>query len=319
LACFKDEHGKGKSIEGSKSVINKCRRRLKNHRLVLITSIAAIVTDLINQVLKIMPHEDGVLSLLISLIKTRYPSNFMNTKDQIKTLTISYPTCKITSEPGTNTSKLSLLILGIEDSGKSTLLATLGGSKDPNCKPTLGFRPMSLRYSDKVTIKLNDLGGQKRIRGVWENYYHDSHGIIFVLDSSCSKEKFEETISVAKSALGHRFLQGKPLLVICNKKDRPETKSVEAVKEHIKCITQSDSQILVIKTSIHPKLSCTNNGRDKTINNAIEWIIECVLQQAQEIEERINRDKEEVDMFRRKRQVSSTVTKWKTPYYTTNN
>ena len=304
LAAFKDDCN-----DGSKSVVKTSRRRLKNHRLVIITSIAAIVTDLINQVLKIMPHQDNAISLLISLIETRHPSNLLSKPtDPNKSLTNAYANCKITPEPNIITRTLNLLILGIEDSGKSTLLAALGGSKDPSCKTTLGFRPISLRYNDKITIRLNDVGGQKRIRGIWENYYQDSHGIIFVLDASCSKEKLDETVSVAKSSLSHRFLQGKPLLVICNKEDRPEVRPIEAVKENLHFLPKSD-KVLFIKTSIHPKRSYTYKGRDNTIDNAIEWIIARILDQVEEIEERISNDRKEVYMLRRKRKVSSSFKK----------
>ena len=265
----------------------------------MITSVAAIITDLINYTLIEMPNEqDKVLSMLISFTKHRY----LRTNEG-KNLPISTPSLRRNPSPIPITRTLNLLLLGIEESGKSTLLATLGGTNNPNCKPTLGFRPMSLKYNEDVTIKLNDVGGKERIRGIWENYYHDSHGIIFVLDSSCSNEKFLETIFVAKTALNHNFLKSKPLLIICNKEDMSESRSIAVVREAFNFVEQSD-EFHIVKTSIHPRRALSVFERDRTIDEAIEWTIETILRQVDHIEERIMKDTKEVNILRRKKQVS---------------
>lgn len=42
-----------------------------------------------------------------------------------------------------------------------------------------------------------DLGGQENLRTLWESYYNDAHGIVFVVDSS-DRKRLEE----CKRALG---------------------------------------------------------------------------------------------------------------------
>lgn len=60
--------------------------------------------------------------------------------------------------------------------------------------PTLGFTINTLKYKD-YTINLWDIGGQTTIRSYWRNYFEQTDGVIWVVDSSdklrledCKKE-----------------------------------------------------------------------------------------------------------------------------------
>ena len=49
--------------------------------------------------------------------------------------------------------------------------------------PTLGFNIKTLEYR---SFKLNvwDVGGQQTIRSYWRNYYEQTDGLMFVIDSA---------------------------------------------------------------------------------------------------------------------------------------
>lgn len=69
-------------------------------------------------------------------------------------------------------------------------------------------------------FKLNvwDIGGQKAIRPYWKNYYENTDGLVYVVDSSDEvrlKECSEELINL----LGEENLKNVPLLVFANKQD----------------------------------------------------------------------------------------------------
>ena len=49
--------------------------------------------------------------------------------------------------------------------------------------PTLGFSINSLKYKDYM-INLWDIGGQTTIRSYWRNYFEQTDGLIWVVDSS---------------------------------------------------------------------------------------------------------------------------------------
>ena len=43
----------------------------------------------------------------------------------------------------------------------------------------------------KIKITICDCGGDKMFRSLWNYYYHNIHGIIYVIDST-NEEKMEE-------------------------------------------------------------------------------------------------------------------------------
>ncbi len=48
--------------------------------------------------------------------------------------------------------------------------------------PTIGMNLAKLHYKGNIVI-IWDLGGQIKMRNMWEKYYEDAHVILFVVDS----------------------------------------------------------------------------------------------------------------------------------------
>ncbi|KAJ6662726.1 hypothetical protein lerEdw1_011366 [Lerista edwardsae] len=77
--------------------------------------------------------------------------------------------------------------------------------------PTVGFSKIDLKQG-RFEVTIFDLGGGKRIRSIWKNYYAESYGVIFVVDSS-DAERMEETKETMSEVLRHPKVSGKPILV----------------------------------------------------------------------------------------------------------
>ena len=69
-------------------------------------------------------------------------------------------------------------------------------------------------------FKLNvwDIGGQKAIRPYWKNYYENTDGLVFVVDSS-DEERLTECVTELTSLLSEEDLAKVPILVYANKQD----------------------------------------------------------------------------------------------------
>ncbi len=82
--------------------------------------------------------------------------------------------------------EMRLLILGLDNAGKTTILKKFNGEDIDKISPTLGFNIKTLHYND---YKLNvwDVGGQKTLREYWPNYYENTDALVFVIDSSDDK------------------------------------------------------------------------------------------------------------------------------------
>lgn len=77
--------------------------------------------------------------------------------------------------------------------------------------PTVGFSKIDLKQG-RFEVTIFDLGGGKRIRNIWRNYYAESYGVIFVVDSS-DIARMEETKQAMIEVLNSPKISGKPVLV----------------------------------------------------------------------------------------------------------
>ena len=65
-----------------------------------------------------------------------------------------------------------------------------------------------------------DLGGQVRMRSIWEKYYAEAHGMIFVIDSA-DVGRMDEANLAFDAVRDHEELRGIPVLLLANKQDLP--------------------------------------------------------------------------------------------------
>ena len=61
-----------------------------------------------------------------------------------------------------------------------------------------------------------DIGGQKAIRPYWKNYYENTDGLVYVVDSS-DEERLNECTEELNALLAEENLASVPLLVFANK------------------------------------------------------------------------------------------------------
>ena len=110
-----------------------------------------------------------------------------------------------------------ILILGLDNAGKTSILKKLSEEEISHVMPTQGFNIKSLSHEG---FKLNvwDIGGQKSIRPYWRNYFDQTDGLVYVIDSS-DRRRLEETGMELNLLLEEEKLAGVPLLVFANKQD----------------------------------------------------------------------------------------------------
>merc|ERR1712185_498292 len=79
--------------------------------------------------------------------------------------------------------EMRLLMLGLDNAGKTTVVKKFNGEDIDLISPTLGFNIKTLEYAG---FKLNiwDVGGQTSLRSYWRNYFESTDGLIWVVDSS---------------------------------------------------------------------------------------------------------------------------------------
>ncbi|XP_041706079.1 ADP-ribosylation factor-like protein 3 isoform X3 [Coregonus clupeaformis] len=87
--------------------------------------------------------------------------------------------------------EVRLLLLGLDNAGKTTLLKQLASEDVSHITPTQGFNIKSMQ-SQGFKLNVWDIGGQRKIRPYWRNYFENTDVLIYVIDSS-DRKRFEET------------------------------------------------------------------------------------------------------------------------------
>ena len=92
---------------------------------------------------------------------------------------------KLTRALGFGKGTARILVVGLDNSGKTTLINHLKPkkSKAHEVVPTVGFT-MEEFSKHNLNFTVFDMSGQGRYRSLWENYYSDVQAVIFVLDST---------------------------------------------------------------------------------------------------------------------------------------
>ena len=92
-----------------------------------------------------------------------------------------------------------ILILGLDNSGKSTYLEQVKAKFYPNYKmmnpakitTTVGC---NIGKVDIGRVRLNfwDLGGQEELQSLWDKYYAECHAIIYMIDSTDRQRQIQK-------------------------------------------------------------------------------------------------------------------------------
>lgn len=124
-----------------------------------------------------------------------------------------------------------MLMLGLDASGKTTILYKLRLGEVVATLPTIGFNVETIEVG-KMNLTVWDVGGQEKIRMLWRHYYDNLNGLVFVVDST-DRERLHEVRDELARLLDEASLQGVPLLVFANKQDLHNAISVSELTEKL--------------------------------------------------------------------------------------
>ncbi|KAK3151818.1 hypothetical protein QOZ80_3AG0251010 [Eleusine coracana subsp. coracana] len=166
--------------------------------------------------------------------------------------------------------ELRVLILGVDKAGKTTLLEKLKsiylkgeGLPLDRVVPTIG---LNIGRIEDANAKLVfwDLGGQIGLRTIWEKYYEESHGVIYVIDAAASSS-FEDAKSTLERIIHHEHLKAAPILIVANKQDLPGVIGDEELARLLHLKELDDRPYMFHAVSAY-------DGRG--IKSGIDWLVE---------------------------------------------
>ncbi|GET93149.1 ADP-ribosylation factor-like protein [Leishmania tarentolae] len=183
---------------------------------------------------------------------------------------------------------VTLATFGLDGAGKTCALSVLeSGEADKKYTPTVGFSPIKFPL-ENYNLCVFDLGGAANFRGIWVHYYHDCFGIVYVIDSASSDERVSESLKVLHETLQHPYVKGKPLLVLANKKDLPESRGVDVVPQGFL------KEAMGEPAAPHRVLATCAIEDDPALVEGIEWLLEAVSKEYDVLAKRVANDSNEV-------------------------
>jgi len=173
--------------------------------------------------------------------------------------------------------QISILVVGLDGAGKTSFLNALQGDCLAKVRPTVGFKPLTMMLGEKLQVRFYDIGGGKKIRDIWDKYYHDVHACMYVVDSA-DTSRDEEAIEIFKQTVGNAGLAGKPLCIVCNKQDLDEARNVEDM-----------ASLLGVNRNANLHLTPTLTIKeDSRVEGAVEWTINAIENRFAELDRRVN-------------------------------
>ena len=155
-----------------------------------------------------------------------------------------------------------IVMLGLDASGKTSILYKIKHGKNEQVIPTIGFNVENINF-EGFNLNIWDVGSPEKIRPLWKHYLDDIAALIFVIDSS-NTERFE----IVKLELNHLFLNeklfNKPVLIYSNKQDVGNNPSNQDLINLFELNNYSN-----INWNIQSSSILEGNG----INEGLKWII----------------------------------------------
>jgi len=124
--------------------------------------------------------------------------------------------------------EVRILMVGLDAAGKTTILYKMKIGEVVQTTPTIGFHVETVEYKN---LKFNvwDVGGQDKIRRLWQHYYDENvKGIIFVVDSN-DRDRMKNVKQELQHMLTEPKLQHAILLIFANKQDLPKAMSASQI------------------------------------------------------------------------------------------
>ena len=160
-------------------------------------------------------------------------------------------------------SERKVIIVGLDNAGKTTILYQFVMSEVVHTSPTIGSNVEEIKWKNMHFV-MWDIGGQESLRSTWSTYYSNTECLILVVDSTD-----RERLSVCKDELfemlHHEDLSKSLLLVYANKQDVKGSMSAAEISQQLDLTAIKDH-------GWHIQACCALSGEG--LYQGLEWVMQ---------------------------------------------
>nr|XP_003416176.2 ADP-ribosylation factor-like protein 14 [Loxodonta africana] len=145
-----------------------------------------------------------------------------------KSLKKTNPKMGLLSSKSSKVKQAQILLLGLDSAGKSTLLYQLKLAQSVVTIPTIGFNVEMIQLEKSLLLTVWDVGGQEKMRTVWDYYCENTDGLVYVVDSA-DKRRLEDSRREFEHILKNEHIKNVPVILLANKQDIPGAFTAEDI------------------------------------------------------------------------------------------
>jgi|TARA_B110000483_G_scaffold644_1_gene700 ADP-ribosylation factor-like protein 2 len=143
--------------------------------------------------------------------------------------------------------EIRVLVVGLDNAGKTTIVKKINGEDISKISPTLGFNISSLHLND-YRLNVWDVGGQKTLRTFWRNYFEKTDALVWVVDST-DVARLQDCKNELDVILKEEKLVDASLLVLANKQDVEGAMSGRDIAEALGLVSIGSSNSVSVSSS----------------------------------------------------------------------
>lgn len=159
--------------------------------------------------------------------------------------------------------EMRILMLGLDNAGKTTIVKKIMNEDVNSVSPTLGFIIKTIEY-DGYKLNIWDVGGQKTLRTYWKNYFEKTDTLIWVVDAT-DRERIDDCRQELEGLLLEERLMGASLLVFKNKSDVQGAMTEDDIREGLR--------LDAIKTHRWTIMACSAMT-GMNLPEGLEWVVQ---------------------------------------------
>ena len=143
--------------------------------------------------------------------------------------------------------EIRVLVVGLDNAGKTTVVKKINGEDISKISPTLGFNISSL-HLNAYRLNVWDVGGQKTLRTFWRNYFEKTDALVWVVDST-DVARLQDCKNELDAILKEEKLVDASLLVLANKQDVEGAMSGRDIAEALGLVSIGSSNSVSVSSS----------------------------------------------------------------------
>ena len=160
----------------------------------------------------------------------------------------------------------TVLLLGLDDTGKTTLTGRLTQNRLIQASPTSKPSKHEIKIGS-THLAITDVGGHVQARRLWRDYMFSSARIIFMIDAS-NHQRLPEACYELSNLLNDSEMKSVPLLILANKIDNINTACSES---ELRLFLKIENYLNEENSRV--KLCMCSVKRNEGFTDGLKWLI----------------------------------------------